>query len=65
MTSHRAARVSHRPSHPRTPPTTDFTRLPDDRVDLSQVFLAVDVSHDAPPGTDLEENAWVVRYSSG
>lgn len=61
MTTHR----EHHHAPPRLPPSIDFTTLPDDRIDLSQVFLAVDVSNDAAPGTDLEENAWVVRYSTG
>lgn len=45
------------------PPARDYTRLPDDRPDLDEVFLAVDVSNTAPPGTDATEAAWVVRYA--
>lgn len=47
------------------PPAPDYTRLPDDRPDLDKVFLAVDVSSTAPPGTDASEANWVVRYSTG
>lgn len=43
----------------------DYTRLPDDRPDLDQLFLAVDVSRTAPPGTDATEAAWVIRHSNG
>lgn len=43
----------------------DYTRLPDDRPDLDQLFLAVAVSNPASPGTDAAEAAWVVRYSNG
>jgi hypothetical protein len=43
----------------------DYTRLPDDRPDLNEVFLAVDVSNTAAPGTDATEATWVVRYSNG
>jgi len=43
----------------------DYTRLPADRPDLDQLFIGVDVSNTAPPGTDATEAAWVVRYSNG
>lgn len=50
---------------PAQPVAHDYTRLPDDHPDLDQVFLAVDVSTSAPPGTDAAEANWVVRYSTG
>lgn len=43
----------------------DYTHLPDDRPDLDELFLAVDVNSAAPLGTDAAEAAWVVRYSNG
>lgn len=42
----------------------DYTHLPDDHPDLDQVFLSVDVSSTAPPGTDGTEANWVVRYGA-
>ncbi len=46
------------------PAQCDYSRLPDDRVDLDRVFLAVDVNHPAPPGTDFDEAGWVVRHGA-
>jgi hypothetical protein len=55
---------SRRTAKPHRPPKIDFTQLPDDRPDLSEVFLAVDVNNPAPPGTDAAEASWVVRYGA-
>lgn len=43
----------------------DYTHLPDDHPDLDKLFLAVDVSRTAPPGTEASEANWVVRYGAG
>jgi hypothetical protein len=55
---------SRRTAKPHRPPKTDFTQLPDDRPDLDEVFLAVDVNNPPPPGTDSDEASWVVRYGA-
>lgn len=58
---HRSVR---RESKPHLPPMIDYTTLPDDEPDLADVFLAVDVTNPAPPGSDSAEANWVVRYGA-
>jgi hypothetical protein len=56
--------TGRRVAKPHLPPKIDYTRLPDDEPNLDEVFLAVDVTNPAPPGSDGAEASWVVRYGA-
>lgn len=57
-------RTGRRDPKPHPPSKIDYTHLLDDEPNLDEVFLAVDVTTPAPPGTDAAEASWVVRYGA-